>query len=107
MQMKISPFGSFILKNPAPIRPRRRSLLCARDSVHSRSFLRSAKISLQKRATLRNAARISLPLVSSELHAAQHPDKLRKSLSLNYKTAALNQLSHAGIESDDFLTILS
>src|SRR5215475_864198 len=32
----------------------------------SRSFLRSAKILLQKRATLRNAAQISLPLVSSE-----------------------------------------
>src|SRR5215475_3510595 len=39
----------------------------------SRSFLRSAKISLQKRATLRNAAQISLPLVSSEKHAAQKP----------------------------------
>jgi len=44
------------------------------------------KISLQKRATLRNAAQINLPLVSSEKHAAQ---ELRKSLSSNYKSAAL------------------
>jgi hypothetical protein len=44
---------------------------------------------LQKRTTLRNAAQISLPLVSSEKHGAQNPEKLRKSLSLNYKLAAL------------------
>jgi len=31
----------------------------------------------------------SLPLVSSEKHAAQRPEKLRKKLSLNYKSAAL------------------
>jgi hypothetical protein len=38
---------------------------------------------LQNRAILRNAARISFPLVSSEKHAAQRPEKLRKKLSLN------------------------
>jgi len=30
-----------------------------------------------------------LPLVGSEKHAAQHPEKLRKTPSLNYKSAAL------------------
>jgi len=33
--------------------------------------------------------RTSLPLVSSEKHAAQHAEKLRKKPSLNYKSAAL------------------
>jgi len=44
---------------------------------------------LQNSAILRNAVRTSLPLVSSEKHAAQYPEKLRKKPSLNYKSAAL------------------
>jgi hypothetical protein len=49
----------------------------------SRSLLRSAKFLLENRAALRNAMRTNLPLVSSEKHAAQPPEKLRKSFSLN------------------------
>jgi len=52
---------------------------------------------LQNRAILRNGLPTSLPLVSSEKHAAQHPEKLRKNPSLNYESAALNQLSYAGV----------
>jgi hypothetical protein len=44
---------------------------------------------LQNRAILRNGLPTSLPLVSSEKHAAQHPEKLRKNPSLNYETVAL------------------
>jgi hypothetical protein len=51
---------------------------------------------LQNCAILRNAAQISLPLVTSEKHAAQHSEKLRKPFSLNHKSAALDQLSYAG-----------
>jgi hypothetical protein len=36
---------------------------------------------LQSGATLRNALRSGLPLVTPEKHAAQHPEKLRKKLS--------------------------
>jgi hypothetical protein len=39
---------------------------------------------LQNRAILRNAMRTSLPLVSSEKHAAQRSEQLRKKRSLNY-----------------------
>jgi hypothetical protein len=49
----------------------------------SRSVLRSANFWLQNRAILRNAVRTSLTLVTSEKHAAQHPEKLRKKPSLN------------------------
>jgi hypothetical protein len=45
---------------------------------------------LQNPVILRNAARISLPLVSSEKHTAQHLEKLRKQSCLNYKSAALS-----------------
>jgi hypothetical protein len=38
---------------------------------------------LQNRAILRNAARTSLPLADYEKHAVQHPEKLRKNLTLN------------------------
>jgi hypothetical protein len=55
----------------------------------SRSLLRSAKFLPQNRAILRNGLPTSLPLVSSEKHTAQHPEKLRKKPSLNYKSAAL------------------
>jgi hypothetical protein len=40
---------------------------------------------VQNRAILRNAARTSLALVSSEKHGAQHREKARKKHSLNYK----------------------
>ena len=60
---------------------------CAR-ACFSRSLLRSAKFLQQNCAIPRNAVRTSLPLVSSEKHAAQHPEKLRKKPSLNYKSAA-------------------
>jgi hypothetical protein len=55
----------------------------------SRSLLRSTRFLLQNPVILRNAARISLPLVSSEKHTAQHLEKLRKQSCLNYKSAAL------------------
>jgi hypothetical protein len=41
--------------------------------------------------------RTTLPLANSQKHAAQHPEKLRKKPSLNYKSAALDQLSYAGV----------
>jgi hypothetical protein len=44
---------------------------------------------LQNRAILRNAMGTTLPVVSSEKHAAQSPEKPRKESSLNYKSAAL------------------
>jgi hypothetical protein len=45
---------------------------------------------LKNRAILRSAVQTSLPLISSEKHAAQHPEKLREKPSLNYKSAALS-----------------
>jgi hypothetical protein len=36
-------------------------------------------------------------MVSSEKHTAQRHEKLRKNSLLNYKSAALNQLSYAGV----------
>ena len=55
----------------------------------SRSLLRSKNFWLHNRAILRNAVRTTLPLANSEKHAAQHPEKLRKKPSLNYKSIAL------------------
>jgi hypothetical protein len=52
---------------------------------------------MQNRATLRNALRkrnYELPGVSN---AVQSSETLHNSLGLNYKSAALNQLSYAGI----------
>jgi hypothetical protein len=52
---------------------------------------------MQNRATLRNALRkrnYELPSVSNDM---QSSETLRNSLGLNYKSAALNQLSYAGI----------
>ena len=63
----------------------------------SRSLLRCANFLPQNYATQRKAARISLAGISSGKHAAQHREKLRKPSSLNYKPAALNQLSYAGV----------
>ena len=70
----------------------------ARALTFSRSLLRSAKILLQNRAILRNAGRITLPLLGSGKQAAQHLEKLRKSPSLNYESPALTaelQARHA------------
>jgi len=64
--------------------------------LFSRSLLRSAKILLQNRAIECNAMRTSFRMVVSEKHAAQGHEKLRKRPSLNYKSAALDQLSYAG-----------
>ena len=63
----------------------------------SRSFLRSEDFWLQTSAILRNALRKrndELPSVSNDM---QNSETLRNSLGLNYKSAALNQLSYAGI----------
>jgi hypothetical protein len=52
---------------------------------------------LQNRASLRNALRkrnYELPSVSNDM---QSSETLRNSLGLNYKSAALNQLSYAGV----------
>jgi len=67
------------------------------DRRFLRSLLRSDNFLLQNRAILRNAARINLPLVSSEKHAGQPQGKQRKKPSLIYESAALNQLSYAGV----------
>ena len=65
--------------------------------IFLRSILRSDKILMQNRATLRNALRkrnCELPSVSNDM---QSSETLRNSLGLNYKSAALNQLSYAGV----------
>jgi hypothetical protein len=52
---------------------------------------------MQNRATLRNALRkrnYETPSVSNDM---QSSETLRNSLDLNYKSAALNQLSYAGV----------
>ena len=59
------------------------------EFFHGR-FLRSEDFWLQNCAILRNATLISLPVVSSEKHAAQRCEKLRNSLGLNYESAALD-----------------
>jgi len=59
-------------------------------------FLRSRKILMQNRATLRNALRkrnYQLPSVNNDM---QSSETLRNSLGVNYKSAALDQLSYAG-----------
>ena len=51
---------------------------------------------MQNRATLRNALRkrnYQLPSVNNDM---QSSETLRNSLGVNYKSAALNQLSYAG-----------
>ena len=65
--------------------------------VFSRSFLRSAKILLQNGATLRNTLRILNRHIPRVGNAVQSSEMRRNSLGLNYKSAALNQLSYAGI----------
>jgi hypothetical protein len=62
----------------------------ARDPALSRWLLRRADFLQQNCAIQRNAVRIALALLSSEKHAAQRREKLRKHRSLNYKSAALS-----------------
>jgi hypothetical protein len=59
----------------------------------SRSFLRSAKILLQNLAILRNAARMRNRCTPSVRNGVQRSETLHNSLGLNYKSAALSQLS--------------
>src|SRR5262245_44145742 len=62
----------------------------------SRFVLRSGKILMQSCAILCNAVRkqnYESPGVSNDM---QSSETLRNSLGLNYKSAALNQLSYAG-----------
>jgi len=56
-------------------------------SIFLRSTLRSRKILLQNCAIRRNGALTTLPLVSLEKRAAQHPEKLRKKPSLNTESS--------------------
>jgi len=69
----------------------------AQAEIFLRSVLRSGKILMRNRATLRNALRkrnYELPSVSNDM---QSSETLRNSLGLNYKSAALDQLSYAGV----------
>jgi hypothetical protein len=52
---------------------------------------------MQNRATLRNALRKQNYELLGVSNAMQRSETLRNSLGLNYKSAALNQLSYAGI----------
>jgi hypothetical protein len=54
----------------------------ARGTFHGRFYGR-LKFLLQNGAIRRNATQISLATVTSEKHAVQHPEKLRKPFSLN------------------------
>ena len=68
-------------------------------NVHGR-FLRLKKVWLQNCAIQRKRAQINPRRSHSEKHAAQRREKLRKSFSLNYKSAALDQLSYAGARAE-------
>src|SRR5262249_35779004 len=61
-----------------------------------RFVLRSGEILMQNRAMLRHALRIALGIFPSGKRAMQRSGNLRNSLGVNYKSAALNQLSYAG-----------
>ena len=78
-----------------------RSELSGSYSGHSghflRSFLRSAKILLQNGATLSNALRMLNRQIPSVGNTVQSSEMIRNSLGLNYKSAALDQLSYAGV----------
>jgi hypothetical protein len=66
----------------ACVRERNEGGIRQEDFFHSR-FLRSANFLVQNGAVRRNAPKISLAIVTSEKHAAQHHEKLRKPFSLN------------------------
>jgi hypothetical protein len=62
-----------------------------------RSVLRSSEILLQNDAMLRQAVRTPNGELLSVGNAVQSSEMIRNSLGLNYKSAALNQLSYAGV----------
>jgi hypothetical protein len=62
-----------------------------------RSVLRSSEILLQNDAMLRQAVRAPNGRITSVGNAVQSSEMMRNSLGLNYKSAALNQLSYAGV----------
>src|SRR5262249_18784500 len=62
-----------------------------------RSVLRLREILLQNDAILRNAARKRNYKLPSGSNGMQSSEMMRNSLGLNYKSAALNQLSYAGV----------
>jgi hypothetical protein len=62
----------------------------------SRSLVRSDKILLQNGAILRNTLRMLNRQTPSVGNAVQSSETMRNSLGVNYKSAALNQLSYVG-----------
>jgi len=88
------------LSRTTSTRARGRSKLVS-DGLFSRSFLRSDKFWLQNSAIPWNAARIGFVPSTYEKQAVQSSETLRNSLGLNYKSAALNQLSYAGVSPDE------
>jgi hypothetical protein len=68
--------------------PRSRSQLIT-NCIFLRSILRSSKILMQNRATLRNALQKRNYELPSVRNGMQSTETLRNSLGLNYKSAAL------------------
>jgi hypothetical protein len=52
---------------------------------------------VQNCANLRHALQTQFVRLTYKKHTAQRREKLRKTFSLNYKSAALDQLSYAGV----------
>jgi hypothetical protein len=69
----------------------------AQAEIFLRSVLRSGKVLMRNRATLRNTLRKRNYELSSVSNDMQSSETLRNSLGLNYKSAAPNQLSYAGV----------
>jgi hypothetical protein len=67
------------------------------DKDFSRSLLRLDKFSLENCAILRNTLRKRNDELPSGSNGMQSSETMRNSLGLNYKSAALNQLSYAGV----------
>ena len=78
-------------------RPASNNSTRARDPALSRWLLRRADFLLQNCAILRRALQRELVRFTYEKRAMQRCEKTHNSLGLNYKSAALNQLSYAGI----------
>jgi hypothetical protein len=76
-----------------------------------RSVLRSGKILLQNGAILGNTLRILNRQIPGASNAVQNSETMGNSLGVNYKSAALNQLSYAGANSlrsfNDLESVLS
>ena len=87
-------FSQLVWCNPFRIR---KITLADRRRSSSRHFLRSSKILMQNGAILRNALRKRNDELPSVSNAMQRSETLSNSLGLNYKSAALNQLSYAGV----------